>query len=246
MRFLLLFAFALLSFGSAEGGVLRIAAAANLNQVLPALLSAYHISHPKTMLIVSYGSSGSLSQQIARGAPYHVFLSASPRYIEYLDSKGLLSDSKPFAEGRLVLYLKSAFAERPPEVHRLLKSDVKRIVIANPEFAPYGVAAISCMKHSGIYQHVAGKLIYADNVSQAAQMTLVAADAAFLALPLASSEALQKRGTFTVLGDDCHQPLLQIAAITKEGQSQSARAFLAFLGSKTAIRIISNYGYGIP
>src|SRR5260370_7140897 len=51
----------------------------------------------------------------------------------------------------------------------LLDARVKKIAIANPEHAPYGRAAVAALQNAGIYESVKAKLVYGENISQAAQ-----------------------------------------------------------------------------
>jgi len=236
--------FLLLVAGSASAAGLRLAAAANLNQVLPELVSVYEKLHPDVTVAVSYGASGTLSQQIERGAPYDVFLSASPEYVDYLARRGRVSARRVFARGRLVLYYSKRLNPPPRDLADLAAKKGVRVAVANPEHAPYGRAALSCLRSAGVYEELAGRLVFAANVSQAAQMALHGADAALIALPLARNPALERAGGYLELPQSCHQPLYQEAAVVR--QSAAAGSFLDFLASPEAQRLLRAYGYDSP
>jgi len=241
LRLLLIFS---LFCGSAAAAGLRVAAAANLNQVLPELITAFEQSYPDIRVKVSYGASGTLSQQISRGAPYEVFISASPKYVDYLENLDLVARRQPFALGRLVLFWSRRLDPPLKDVSDLTRADVERVVVANPEHAPFGQAAIDCLRHYGVYEEVSAKLIYAANVSQAAQMALHGADAALIALPLARNPNMIKAGNYLDPGQECHSPLLQEVAVVKD--TGAADRFLDFLSSPIAARILRAHGYDIP
>jgi len=223
---------------------LRIAAAANLSQVLPELASAYKTHHPQTKIEITYGASGTLSQQIARGAPYDVFLSASPEYISYLEGRGLVKGRRTIARGKLVLFYHKRILPPPKGPADLKRNDVRRIVVANPEHAPFGAAAIACLKNYGIYEEIKAKLIYAANVSQAAQMAVHGADAALISLSLALNPNLKKTGSYVELPESCHAPLYQEAAALSD--REASISFLDFLTSTEAQSILRQFGYESP
>src|SRR5260370_16952748 len=51
----------------------------------------------------------------------------------------------------------------------LLADEIRKIAIANPAHAPYGRAAVAALQKAGIYEQVRAKLVYGENISQAAQ-----------------------------------------------------------------------------
>src|SRR5258708_25752688 len=51
----------------------------------------------------------------------------------------------------------------------LLADEIQKIAIANPAHAPYGRAAVPALQKAGIYEQVRAKLVYRENISQAAQ-----------------------------------------------------------------------------
>jgi len=223
---------------------LRIAAAANLNQVLPELISSFKKERPDIRASVTYAASGTLVQQITMGAPYELFLSANPKYVDFLEGRKLVLNRQAFARGRLVLYYSKFIKPPPAAVADLTRTDIDCVVIANPLHAPYGSAAVSCLRFYHVLEEVRPKLVYAANVSQAAQMSVRGADAAFIALPFAKSPELLKNGGFVTLPDECHPPLIQEAALLRP--VEAARAFLTFLASDRARSILGRYGYDPP
>ncbi|MDQ7073360.1 MAG: substrate-binding domain-containing protein [Gammaproteobacteria bacterium] len=74
-----------------QANEIRVAAAANLHYVLPELASDFE-KQTNTRLLISYAASGSLTTQILHGAPFDVFLSASPDYIERLENAKLTQE----------------------------------------------------------------------------------------------------------------------------------------------------------
>ena len=78
----------------------------------------------------------------------------------------------------------------------LLDPSIRKIAIANPLHAPYGVAAVAAMRHEGIYDKVKGKLVLGENISQTAQFVQSGnADVGLLALSLAVAPAMKDNRT---------------------------------------------------
>ena len=223
---------------------LRIAAAANLNQVLPELISSFEKESPDIRTSVTYAASGTLVQQISMGAPYELFLSASSKYVDFLDGRKLVLARQDFARGRLVLYYSKFIRPPPAAVSDLTRADIGRVIIANPLHAPYGSAAISCLQFYHVLDEVRPKLVYATNVSQAAQMSVRGVATAFIALPFAKNPELMRSGSIVMLPDECYPPLIQEAALLRP--VEAGREFLAFLASDKARSILERYGYDPP
>ena len=127
------------------GGPL-IAAAASIRPALEEISTRYNELSGESVRLV-FGSSGTLANQIATGAPYVMFLSANTAYVEWLVGLGLTQGSPvTYAEGVLALYSRSGLlgeTENPLMAldYALQKGAVQRLVIANPEYAPYGTDA---------------------------------------------------------------------------------------------------------
>ena len=234
----------LLTISNTAAASLKLAAASNLNQVLSKLILEFNKSNPQIDISITYGASGTLSQQIALGAPYDIFLSASPEYVDRLAKLGLIANRRVFAYGRLALYYSRRINLTPENIYGLLQKSVDRIVIANPKHAPYGRAAVECLIFYNIYDITKNKLIYAANVSQAAQMAIHGADAALIALPLVYNLNMKNFGGYLELPINCHTPLLHEVVIINP--SHPANEFFNFLISKEAAVILSSYGYEVP
>src|SRR3981081_3189018 len=111
----------------------------------------------------------------------------------------------------------------------LLDQRVKKIAIANPEHAPYGRAAVAAMKKAGVYEQVKGKLVYGENISQAAEFVQSGnAQAGVVALSLALSPAM-KNGNRWEIPADSYPPIKQAVIVLKASKNKDAsRRFLEF------------------
>src|ERR1700759_2573225 len=72
--------------------MLRVAAASDLQAVLPELIARFQSNHPIDVTPV-FGASGQLTQQIKQGAPFDVFLSANQSFVKDLADRSTIDPS---------------------------------------------------------------------------------------------------------------------------------------------------------
>jgi molybdate transport system substrate-binding protein len=128
-----------------------------------------------------------------------------------------------------------------------LAQRVKKIAIANPEHAPYGRAAVAAIKKAGIYEQVKDKLIYGENISQAAEFVQSGnAQAGIVALSLALSPAM-KNGNRWEIPADSYPPIKQAVILLKASKNKDAsRRFLEFVGGPQGREILQRLGFSVP
>lgn len=170
---------------SEQTQTLRIAAAANLSDVLPSIIDDYQADKniPVQNVEVTYASSGKLYAQIKAGAPYDVFLSANQAFPAKLAKEMAISTTdqnnvtyRPFtyAQGQLTLYsvTKPVNELSPAMLTDLLLSDNNsKVTVANPALAPYGASAKAYLQSQNVYDALIKqkRLIQAENIGQAFQ-----------------------------------------------------------------------------
>jgi molybdate transport system substrate-binding protein len=229
---------------------LRVAAASDLQFAMPDLAAQFE-KQSGIKLNVTYGSSGNFFSQLQNGAPFDLFFSADIDYPHRLVSAGL-ADPDTFFEyalGEIVIWApaNSNLNLTRDTWHALLNPSVQKIAIANPEHAPYGRAAVAALQKAGFYDRLQPKLVYGENISQAAQFVQSGnAQAGILALSLALSPAMRD-GKRWQIPADLHPPIQQAAVVLKSSSDQSqARAFLQFLNTPPARATLSNFGFHFP
>ena len=236
--------------GSASPGAaqsLTIAAASDLQGVLPQIVSRFEAETRQTTRVV-FGSSGNFFSQIQNGAPFDLYLSADIDYPRRLEQAGLAEPGSlyHYATGRIVLWaLKEKAALLGNGLPGLTAAGVKRIAIANPDHAPYGRAAVAALRSAGVYDQVRSKLVLGENVSQAAQFVESGnADVGIIALSIAKIPAIEQRGTSLDLPASGYPPIDQAAVIVKASKLQpAARRFMAFLQTPAIVDLMRRYGF---
>ena len=181
---------------------MRVAAAADLEPVLPPILEQFHQAtgiHAEA----TYQASAMLTTQIMNGAPFDLFLSADLGYPKKLidaglaDAAGSADSSTPitYAKGTLVLWTRKDSALGPPSLDLLRNPALKRLAIANPDRAPYGRAAVAALTSLKLYDALKPRLVTAENIAQAAQFVDSGnADAGLISLTSALTPTMASSG----------------------------------------------------
>ena len=229
---------------------LTIAAASDLQTVLPAIVRDFERSASATVA-VSYGSSGTFVAQIHNGAPFDVFLSADVDYPKQLAAAGVADAStlQVYATGHLVLWARrDTKLDLSRGLASLTNSRVRRIAMANPKFAPYGRAAAAALRSARLYDVLQPKLVTGDSLAQAAQLVESGnADVGLLSRSLVLGPALKAEGTYVDIPSSSHPPIDQAAIVVKASREPAlARAFITFLGRGEAGRHLERFGFALP
>ena len=247
--FLLLFA--LLSVRIQAATVL-VAAASDLQFVFPELIAQYETAHPGTKISPTYGSSGKFYEQIRKGAPFDLYLSADAEFPKKLIASGHGDEAGFFQYGigKIVVWaLKTSSLEVEKKgIGVTMDSSVQKIAIANPDHAPYGRAAVAALQKAGVYESVKDRFVLGENVVQAAQFVETgAAEVGVIGLSLALAPQLQARGKYSEISADLYPKLEQAGlVISKSRNADEARKFKAFLQSDSSRVILTKFGFSLP
>lgn len=231
---------------TADPAVVRVAAAADLSDAFAEVGLAFEKATGQKVLF-TFGSSGLLATQISQGAPFDVFAAASRHYAEQTvradscDRRSLAG----YARGRLAIWSSGKEPWTPKTLAELTDPRVARIAIANPDHAPYGLAAKQALERSGAWQAVGPKLVRAENVRQSLQFAASGnADVALVALSLVIQD---RTHPWTLIDDALHQPLQQTLVVCKGGKNPVAgQDFALFLLSPPGRAILERYGFSRP
>jgi len=226
---------------------LRVAAAADLQPVMPVLSQAYeHATGVK--LVVSFGSSSTLATQILGGAPMDIFLGADFTYPEKIVAAGLADGTAPtaYAKGTLVLWARKDSGLLPLSIERLTDPRVKTVAIANELHAPYGRAAAEALRKMKMYDAVSPHFVVGENITQTAQFVESGnAQLGLISLTAASTEHFKQLGTYVLVPTSQYPAILQYAVVMKNSDRKAdAHAFLDWLLSSPVQENLPNLGLG--
>jgi len=234
----------------AQGLEIRIAAAADLKFAMGDLAEQFQ-KQTGTKVNVTYGSSGNFFSQMQNGAPFDLFFSADIEYPRKLEVAGLAEPGTlyKYAVGRIVIWTP---VDTKVDVTKqgwktLLDASIEKIAIANPEHAPYGRAAVAALQKAGIYESVKAKLVFGEDISQAAQFVQSGnAQAGIVAMSLAVSPAMRD-GKRWEIAAELYPALEQGAIVLKDAKNKdSARAFLEFVKSASGRAMLAKHGFSFP
>jgi molybdate transport system substrate-binding protein len=231
-----------------ESNTLKIAAAADLQPVLPPLIDQYEKQTHKKV-DASFASSATLATQILNGGPFGLFLSADLSFPQKVVAAGLADSAQPitYARGTLVLWARNDSPAQPLSMQSLRSPSLRTVAVANAEHAPYGRAAQAAIEKLGLADALKGKLVAAENIAQTAQYADSGnAEVGFISLTSALTPRLSADGKYVVVPEDSYPPLLQGAVVIKGSAAQEAQEFLDFLLSPPIRKQLAERGLKAP
>jgi len=229
------------------GQKVRVAAAANLRYIMDEIKVLYEEKNPKVKIEITLGASGALLQQIINGAQFDLFMAADKTFPNKLKELGAASgEVKTYAFGKLVLW--SNVVDVSKGINIVADNSVVHIAVAKPEIAPYGERAIQCLKYYGLFDKVKDKIVYADNIAQAAQYASTGnAEVGFLAYALVLAPDMKDKGKYFVLDPKSYNPVEQACVLVKTWERNSeASKFMAFILSNECKPLFEKFGFILP
>ena len=247
MKKFLLLVFLFITINIIAQDKVTVAVAANMQYPMNALKEKFE-QETGIKIEVILSSSGKLTQQIQEGAPYDVFISADTMYPQTLYRNNYATTiPKVYAKGVLVLWTTTPGIVPAKDLKLLSSDNIKKIAVANPKTAPYGVAAEQILKHYDLYEQVKDKLVFGESITQTNQFILSqSADIGFTAKSVVLSDEMKDKGKWVDLDLKAYSPIEQAAVLLKHGTDTNkagSEKFYNYLYSKTAKDIFKKFGY---
>ncbi|QEY61627.1 molybdate ABC transporter substrate-binding protein [Metapseudomonas lalkuanensis] len=236
---------AIFALSSASAAEVQVAVAANFAAPIRAIAKDFE-KDTGHKLIAAYGATGQFYTQIKNGAPFEVFLSADDTTPAKLEKEGDAAPGSRFtyAIGTLVLWsAQDGYVDAQGDV--LKNGQYKHLSIANPNAAPYGLAATQVLDKLGLTATVKPRLVEGQNITQALQFVSSGnAELGFVALSQVYKDGKITSGSAWIVPADMHEPIRQDALILKKGESNpAAKALVDYLKGPKAAEVIKSYGY---
>lgn len=225
---------------------ITVSAAVSLKDAFTEIAQKFEAGNPGDKVELNFAASGTLLQQIQKGAPVDVFASADENTMDKAEQARLVVEGtrQTFVRNTLVLIQPTRVknAARLDSLQALQGGDVQRIAIGNPESVPVGRYTKGALEAAGQWDALQPKFILAQNVRQALDYVARAeVDAGFV------------YGTDAVLMSDKVKvayvvPVEKtvsypIAVMTTGAQQETARRFVALVASALGQEVLKRYGF---
>jgi molybdate transport system substrate-binding protein len=228
-----------------------VAAAANLQFAIEEIAERFAAETGQAVRL-SMGSTGNIARQVRQGAPFELFLAADEKTLLDLAADDLTRDKgEVYAVGRIVMITPNgsklaADGTLGSLEEALMGGTLGRFAIANPEHAPFGVAAREALTRKGLWDAIQRHIVLGENVSQATQFALSGnTDGGIIAYSLALAPSNKERGTYELVPQEWHEPLRQRMALLKNA-GPVAEAFYEYMDGPAAREILERYGFVPP
>ncbi|MEI8303122.1 MAG: molybdate ABC transporter substrate-binding protein [Burkholderiales bacterium] len=226
---------------------ITVSVAASLAGAVREVAAAHQAANPGVKLLLNTGASGALLQQIARGAPVDVLISADLETLEQARVRGLVPAQgvRLLAGNALVLAVPAAAGFTPRSLADLLQPAVTRVAIGLPGSVPAGRHARAALEAAGLWAAIEPRVVGAVNVRQALDhLARGEVDAAFIYATDAALMPERVRVAFTVA---TAQPVRHaVALVTGSRQPEAAERFIAHLLSPAGQAVLARHGFTRP
>lgn len=223
---------------------LIVSAAASLNNAFKEIAQKFETNHPNDKVLFNFAASGTLLQQMAKGAPVDVFASADQETMNQAEQKKLIVDSsrKNFTQNTLVIIAPSNSTLSFNGLIDLNSEAIKRIAVGNPASVPAGRYTQEALEQTNQWHTLQEKYIYTQNVRQA--LDYVARQEVDIGFVYGSDASIMKDKVKVLFTVPLKTPVTYpIAQLKDSKHSQLANKFIEYILSQEGQQILNSYGF---
>ena len=236
-----------LTLSPARAETLTVLAAASTVEAIEEALGRFRASHDQDIQ-ASYAASSALARQIEYGAPADIFISANPRWMDYLAERGHVEAGlrRDLLTNELALIAPADTTLAPAMLSALGEQlGAGRLAIGDPDHVPGGMYARQALETLGLWEAVRDRLAPAANVRAA--LMLVARGEARLGI-VYRTDATAAAGVLILdaVPAASHTPIVYPIAVVSGHGGESVRTLFDFLISAEAAEVFRRHGFGIP
>lgn len=240
---------AALTFGapSAFAADLVVSAAASLTNAFKTLAEQYEKGHPDTKVVLNFGASDVLMQQIVRGAPADVFASADQDAMNRAEAEKVIQPAsrKDFAANQVVLIVPADSKLGIGALRDLTRADVKRVAYGNPSSVPVGRYTKGALEAENLWEAISAKGVPAQNVRQS--LDYVARGEVDAGFVFATDAAIMPDKVKVAVRVPNRTPVTYPIAITAQTrQPTQAASFVQYVLSPDGQAVLAKYGFQKP
>ena len=226
-------------------GDITVSAAASLKDAMTEIKALYLAKEPNTNLIVNFGASGALAQQIQQGAGVDVFVSASTKDMTTLKDAQLLDDTtlKNLLGNEVVLIVPKDSTTTINSFEQVVDPTITKLGLGEPTTVPAGQYAVDVFTFYNVMDQIKDKIVYGKDVKEV--LTWVETgnvDAGVVYSTDAKASSAVK--VVAIAPADSHKPIIYPAAVIKASKNpEAAKDFNDFLSSDAAKAVFVKYGF---
>ena len=224
---------------------MMVFAAASLTDVLSELVDSFEMHHD-VKINTNMASSGTLARQIEQGGTPDLYISASKRWADYVDSLGLVISpyKEVIAKNDLVLIAPNdsplGIVKIDSALNILPMLGDNRISMGDPQHVPAGRYAKQALDYFGWYEKLSPRMLPAKDV-RSALMVVEMGEAPVGIVYRTDAQKSEKVKVIGTFPDRSHKPIVYVSAICKE--SDLSKALYDYLKSNEAAPVWSKYGF---
>jgi molybdate transport system substrate-binding protein len=223
---------------------LTVSAATSLQNALKDIEPAYRKRIPTVTITYNLGSSGALQQQIEQGAPVDIFISAAPKQMNALQTKGLLlTDTRRNLLKNQVVLIAPKNVTSISNFKDLKGNSVRKISIGDPESVPAGQYSKEVLTSLNLYNQIQAKLVFAKDVRQVLSY-VEAGDVDAGLVYITGAKVSDRIKVIATAPESSHAPIIYPVAVLKDSKNpDAAKAFVQFLASEEGKAVFEKYGF---
>lgn len=229
---------------------IMVFAAASLQTALDSIAADWQ-AQTGDAVVIAYAGSPVLARQIEQGAPADIYVSASPEWMDALQSAGFIrADSRRDLVGNVLVLVGYGAGLAPVSIGQDL--DLAALLAGGKlsmgllDSVPAGQYGKAALENLGLWPSVAASVVQSDNVRAA--LALVALGEATLGIVYASDaraddlagDLVTTLGAFPAAS---HPPIRYPAALTAQSTKAAAASFLDHLSSDAAQAVFKAQGF---
>lgn len=224
---------------------ITVSAAASLIDAFQAIAREYEVRHPDDTVQLNFAASGTLLQQIDKGAPVDILATADTQTMDMAEAKGLIvPESRRVFTGNSLVVVQPPGASSPiTSLTALHDANVQRIAIGNSSSVPAGRYALMALEAAGLWTTLQGRMIFTLNVRQALDYVARGeVDAAFVYGSDAHAMAHRVHtGMRVPLSSPIEYPIARV--VNGSGGAKAADRFLTFVVSPYGQSVLVRHGF---
>jgi len=227
--------------------VLWVSTAISLRPAIAEGQALFEADNPGIELLINSAGSGVLLQQVRRGAPVDLFVSASPWEIDRLEAANLIvpGSRATLATNRLVVVV-PAGSPVPRSAEELAGPGFDRIALGNPKTAPVGRYAREALSTLGLWPVLRDRVVLGENARQVLEYTARGEVSAAVLYHTDVRLAGDRVSLGPEISPGTHSPIIYQACVLRDARHpSSARRFIDLMLSDTGKRILERHGFEV-